>query len=48
MREFRAERTARFERAKSAQIKMVGQKRIIEFIEFENDEYKLIKKVVVQ
>ena len=48
MREFRAERKARFERAKSAQVKMVGQKRIIEFIEFENDEYRLIKKVVVQ
>ena len=48
MREFRAERKARFERAKLARPKMVGQKRIIEFIEFENDEYRLIKKVVVQ
>ena len=43
MREFRAERIARFERAKLAQAQ-----RIVEITLFENDEYKLIKKVVVQ
>ena len=43
MREFRAERIARFERAKLAQAQ-----RIVEITLFENDEYRLIKKVVVQ
>ena len=40
-RQWKAERIARYERAKAI------PQRIIEFVEFENDEYKLIRKVRV-
>jgi hypothetical protein len=42
-RQWKAERIERFERARKHAI----PQRIIEFVEFENDEYKLIRKVRV-